>query len=98
MKEAQTIGKIQMEVDPNQISRIVETGRLEEFVTQATKIFARDLKVQLVEKSVSMVSTSIVSFEGDRYGTVPPRPPIWNLYEELDQLKERVVGLDRGVR
>lgn len=89
MKEAQTIGKISIEVDPKQIEEIVTSGHLEEFVTQATQIFARDLKVQLVEKSVANINTSLVRING-RYGTVPPRPPIWYAYEEIDNLKNKL--------
>jgi len=96
MKESKDIAKISMEVDPAQLRKIVSSGNLEKFVQRATQIFARDLKTQLVEESVSSISTNLVLWDDDEYGT-GPRPPIWHMLESLEILSSKVQMLERGI-
>lgn len=95
MENEKKIGTITLDIDPRQVEKIVNSGNLAKFVTQATELFARDLKTKLVEESVSSVSTSLAYFEDDdRYGT-GPRPPFWHNLAEINQLNERISAIEK---
>ena len=90
------IGKITLEINPDQLKKIVQSGRLEVFVETATRLFNRDLKAELVKESVSSIGTELVSFDDDEYGT-GPRPPHWWNIGRIDALVQRLDLIEKTI-
>jgi len=90
------IGKITLEINPEQLERIAGSGRMEEFIAKATTLFNRDLKAELVKGSASSVSTALAYMENDDFGT-GPRPPFWHNIAQIDELKARINTLEKVI-
>ena len=96
MERKHQIGQIALQIDEGQLKKISEAGRLEEFVAKASALFARDLKSELVAGSVSSVTTNLVFFDNDEFGT-GPRPPHWHNIGKIDDLQSRVNALEKVI-
>jgi hypothetical protein len=86
------IAKITLEINPEQLEKITDSGRLEEFVVKATEIFKRDLKAELVQEAVSSVETALMMVDND-FG-VGPRPLPWHNIARIERLATRVEKLE----
>ncbi|MCF6149435.1 MAG: hypothetical protein E3K37_12345 [Candidatus Kuenenia sp.] len=95
MERRDEIGTITLKINPEQLRKIANSGRLEEFVVKATEIFRRDLKTELVTEVASSVSTSLF-FEDDEYGT-GPRPPHWWNIKHIETLTTRIQVLEQAL-
>lgn len=96
MDDNKSIGQITLEIDKEQLKRITQEGRLEEFAEKAAAIFARDLKSELVAGSVSSVNTNL-AYLVDDFGT-GPRPPHWHNIGKIDDLLSRVSAIEKVIR
>jgi hypothetical protein len=94
-KDDKELAKITLQIDAQQLRSIANAGRLEEFISKATEIFARDLKAELVKESVSSVGTALFLFD-DEFGT-GPRPPFWHNIARIDALISRIDVLEQSV-
>lgn len=95
-KMKKEIGKITLEINPEQLERIISNGRMEEFISKATKLFNRDLKAELVKGSASSVGTALAYMDNDDFGT-GPRPPFWHNIGQIDELKVRINALEKVI-
>ncbi len=95
MAEKNEIGTITLKINPEQLKKIANSGRLEEFVVKATEIFRRDLKAELVTETASSVATALF-FEGDDFWTGPRPGPWWNI-KYIEALTTRIEALERSV-
>lgn len=93
MAEKNEIGTITLKINPEQLRKIANSGRLEEFVVKATEIFRRDLKAELVTETASSVATALF-FEDDEFGT-GPRPPHWWNIKLIEALTTRIEVLEQ---
>ena len=96
MEKGKDIGKITLEIDKKQLESIVNSGRLENFIETATTLFNRDLKANLVEASVSSVSTGLFLIDDDEYGT-GPRPPHWWNIGKIDTIIKRIDQIEKTI-
>lgn len=93
---------LKVEIDPEGLKRVVEQGRLLEFVDTFSNLAAGHIKVQLVEQlaeaavglaeSGKGISFAIAFDVDDPYGT-PPKPwpgPHWSQSQVRTQLREVV--------
>lgn len=95
MAEKNEIGTITLKIDPQQLRKIANSGRLEEFVVKATEIFRRDLKAELVTETASSVATALF-LEGDDFLTGPRPRPWWNI-KDIEVLTTRIEALEQSV-
>lgn len=101
------IARINLEIDPEQLKRIIASGRLLEFTTAAANHAAAHISSQVVEKVADLAvggalgggASAVFIFDGGDFGTSPPRPkfgvgPIPRLNPALQRLS--VQNLDQG--
>jgi hypothetical protein len=94
MSGSKELAKISLEISPDQLKRIINLGKMEEFVNQAVEIFKLDLKTELVKESVSSVKTALFLEDDDEYGT-GPRPPHWWNLKKMEALEARISLLEQ---
>jgi hypothetical protein len=97
-KQVDAIATISFEINPGELEKIAESGRLEEFTTRATELFSRQLKFELVKNRASSGKTSFYLID-DEYGTMPrpPWPPGWLDNLKLDAIVTRLDALEKTV-
>lgn len=96
MTKEKEIGKITLQLEPQQLEKIIKSGRMEAFVEAATTLFNRDLKAELVKESVSSVATALIQFDDDEYGT-GPRPPHWWNIGKIDAVTKRLDFIEKVI-
>lgn len=96
MQEGKEIAKISFEIDPQQLEKISDSGRLEEFTTRATELFSRYLKFELVNKRASSGTTSFYRIHDD-FGNDGPWPPQWLDNFEIESVITRLDALEKIV-
>ena len=96
MKGSGELAKITLKIDPEQLKKIAQSGRLETFIEKATELFRRDLKAELVKEATSSIDTSLFLLDDDEFGT-GPRPPWWHYIATLEALTKRIEVIEQAV-
>jgi hypothetical protein len=77
-KERKSLVTLKVDIDPEELKRVVEEGRLSEFINTFPTLAAGHIKGQIVEQMVKGKEVSIkIDFvrEGNEFGTWPwPKP------------------------
>lgn len=93
MQEKNEIGKISFDFDKSQLEIIANTGKLGNFVENATELFKQALKAELVNR-VSSGSVSLARFGDYEFGSGGPIGPFPHVFAELDALTKRISNIE----
>jgi hypothetical protein len=94
--ERKEIAKITFDISPDDIKKVVSSGKLEEFVSKAVETFRVSLKAELVRNTAS-IKSSLILIDDDEFGTGPFPPHWWDVLR-VDQLESRLVQLELALK